>query len=309
MWTGKVLTQTEFQGNSPSLLSPVVTFGLAILVWSFTSHQTLSISRVFTSLAIITLLSEPLARLLNTVPGVVASMSCLERIQKLLEEAQESADGRRPPSDEHLGIGTGRTVVMARDVSFAAKAGEEPILKHISMDILLSTFTIVLGKVGSGKSTLLRGMLREIYCAGLLRTPSEGAAFCAETPWLVNSNIKQNILGQSEFERGWYDTVVAACDLDLDFEQLLMGDESVVGSKGLSLSGGQKQRIASRFFVGMMKAPAKRPCTDGFPGFGTCYIFQETCLHSRRCLEWIGREDSTAGLGTGFWSVWPAPPE
>jgi ATP-binding cassette, subfamily C (CFTR/MRP), member 1 len=43
-----------------------------------------------------------------------------------------------------------------------------------------------------------------------------------------------------------YDQVIRACDLEKDFAQLEGGDDTIVGSKGLTLSGGQKQRVVSK---------------------------------------------------------------
>jgi len=68
-------------------------------------------------------------------------------------------------------------------------------------------------------------------------------AFCAQTPWLVNKSIQQNILGQSLFDATWYTEVVRACALVEDFGSYPAGDRTLVGSKGITLSGGQKQRI------------------------------------------------------------------
>ena len=41
----------------------------------------------------------------------------------------------------------------------------------------------------------------------------------------------------------WYATILWACELNADLEQLPRGDLTVVGSNGAGLSGGQKQRI------------------------------------------------------------------
>lgn len=46
-------------------------------------------------------------------------------------------------------------------------------------------------------------------------------------------------------EARWYKSVVKACALDRDFEELEAGELSLVGSKGVSLSGGQKARVVS----------------------------------------------------------------
>lgn len=75
---------------------------------------------------------------------------------------------------------------------------------------------------------------------------NESIAYCAQTPWLVNKSIQENILGNSIFDGQWYGQVIRACALLEDLKNYPAGDRTVVGSKGITLSGGQKQRIVSQ---------------------------------------------------------------
>lgn len=43
----------------------------------------------------------------------------------------------------------------------------------------------------------------------------------------------------------WYSTVVFACAIGNNFEQLQVGDQDSVGSKGIVLSEGQRQRLVN----------------------------------------------------------------
>jgi ABC-type multidrug transport system fused ATPase/permease subunit len=109
----------------------------------------------------------------------------------------------------------------------------------------------IIGPVGSGKSTFLKGIANETSVLdgeAFIKYPD--LAFCEQTPWLTNSTIRENILGENTslaFDAEWYRIVVRACALDLDFKTMPAGDETPVGSKGSKLSGGQKQRIVSGF--------------------------------------------------------------
>jgi ABC-type transport system involved in cytochrome bd biosynthesis fused ATPase/permease subunit len=96
---------------------------------------------------------------------------------------------------------------------------------------------------------LLKGLLGEVFTStGFVYTSGDKEmAYCDQLPWLTNSTIKQNILGQSDLDENRYKTVVCACALDSDFAEFINGDLSLVGSNGLSLSGGQKQRVVSSF--------------------------------------------------------------
>jgi ABC-type multidrug transport system ATPase subunit len=73
---------------------------------------------------------------------------------------------------------------------------------------------------------------------------ADNVAYCAQQAWLVNANIKENILFAAPFDERRYKHVIVACALERDLEILDAGDETLVGEKGITLSGGQKQRIS-----------------------------------------------------------------
>lgn len=115
-----------------------------------------------------------------------------------------------------------------------------------AVKVQLADAIYIIFRVGSGKSTLIKSLLGETKIIdGSLQSTSGFIAYCDQTPWLMNASLKNNILGQSEFDQRWYDTVTNACCLLEDFSALPRGDESLVGSKGYALSGGQKQRVVS----------------------------------------------------------------
>lgn len=111
---------------------------------------------------------------------------------------------------------------------------------------------ILVGPVGCGKSTFLKGLAGETpVLEGELFVKYPNLAFCDDTPWLSNSSIRSNIVGEdmsAVFDPDWYRTVVSACALELDIKKMPAGDETLVGSKGSKLSGGQRQRIVSDCF-------------------------------------------------------------
>lgn len=68
-------------------------------------------------------------------------------------------------------------------------------------------------------------------------------SYTAQEPWLFSASIRDNVLFGQPYNSLWYNTVVQACALDKDFEELSHGDRSLVGEKGALLSGGQKARV------------------------------------------------------------------
>lgn len=78
---------------------------------------------------------------------------------------------------------------------------------------------------------------------GSLFLPNPDMAFCAQTPWLQNKSIRENVLGVSDYDEKWYRRVLSYCSLEEDIDEFADGDETTVGSKGVALSGGQKSRL------------------------------------------------------------------
>lgn len=139
-------------------------------------------------------------------------------------------------------------MIDVREASFGwDKDGEKAILNDISIKILPSTLTLLVGPVASGKSTLLKSLLGETYLhSGSIWFGDTGSvAYCDEDAWILNRSIRDNIVGFSEYSEEFYSTVMKACQLEEDVAHLPNGDLSVVGSQGISLSGGQKQRVVS----------------------------------------------------------------
>lgn len=136
-------------------------------------------------------------------------------------------------------------VITVRDCSAGWTEGSTPVLKDMNFSVNRGDLAIVIGPVGCGKSTLLRVVLGEVpEITGKVVVQQVEAAFSAQTPWLSNASIRDNIVGQSRYHPRWYHKVCRACALDLDFNRFEDGDRTLIGSRGITLSGGQKARVA-----------------------------------------------------------------
>ncbi|GKZ96816.1 hypothetical protein AnigIFM59636_011334 [Aspergillus niger] len=235
----------------PQLISPPLTF-------AFTT-RTLDVTRVFTSLSFLTLLTSPLSQVFQSIPGVVSALACLGRIQTFLEcethydfrqvcakitnEAGDIGEKAKIPSDESLG---GLPHVAIKNGWFGWEANKF-VLRDVSTRLLRSSLTIVVGPVGSGKSTLCKALLGEIpFSEGnvLISNMAAHVGFCDQTAFLSNGTIKENIVGFSAFHQARYEEVIEATALKHDITTLPQGDETNIGSDGIALSGGQKQRVS-----------------------------------------------------------------
>ena len=71
-----------------------------------------------------------------------------------------------------------------------------------------------------------------------------GIAYVAQTSWLLNATIRDNILFGETYDPDRYLKTLKACALMRDLETFEGGDLTEIGEKGVNLSGGQKQRIS-----------------------------------------------------------------
>jgi len=137
-----------------------------------------------------------------------------------------------------------KIILMLKDAAFGVAEDGRPIIHGLNLIIYRFSLTLVIGKVGSGKSTLLKSLIGELpLSAGSMHSIFNESSYCEQQPWLINDSIQNNILGHSNLEGKWYQTVVNSCALDKDFEALPLGGLTIIGSKGISLSGGQKARV------------------------------------------------------------------
>ncbi|KAL7941848.1 P-loop containing nucleoside triphosphate hydrolase protein [Trichoderma barbatum] len=210
-----------------------------------------TVTTAFTSLSIIGLIVAPLSHLLYSVPSFLTCLGSFERIEAFANRNKANSFNMSPPSNsdsttdiELLSITPQpkQQDVQEMNVSFRVPVQQEPKLNDLTFTITPFTLTIITGKVGSGKSMLLLGILGELEATGDLQGSLSGVSYCSQQTWLIKSSIKQNIAGPEviDIDDKWYHTVVDACALTRDFQQLPLGDNT----NALTLSGGQKQRVA-----------------------------------------------------------------
>ncbi|KAF9973812.1 hypothetical protein BGZ73_002947 [Actinomortierella ambigua] len=119
-----------------------------------------------------------------------------------------------------------------------------PVLHNISISIKRGSLTAVVGRVGEGKSSLVGALLGEMYMySGTIRSFGS-LAYVAQSAWILNDTVRNNILFGRDYDKERYLQVIKACALVPDFKMLINGDRTVIGEKGINLSGGQRQRIS-----------------------------------------------------------------
>jgi ATP-binding cassette, subfamily C (CFTR/MRP), member 1 len=260
---------------TPDLAAPVATFAV-FMVRARSSGEILDVSRLFTSVSLLVLLTLPLNQLFQSIPLFLAAVSCFRRIGDFLcEEVRvdrrvvpdaadwySSAHKSRSQPDEQLGsielrsrLTRTPSRINALDSSdtFTSEkwscgwTKDSKVLKAVDISIPRAKLTLIVGSIGTGKSTLCKALLGETLVSESyvrLNERSRDLAFCDQTPYLINASIQQNIIGFSSLDRKWYNTVVRATALDEDLASLPNGDQQLIGSNGVNLSGGQKHKVA-----------------------------------------------------------------
>ncbi|KAI9203690.1 P-loop containing nucleoside triphosphate hydrolase protein [Polychytrium aggregatum] len=126
-------------------------------------------------------------------------------------------------------------------------------LRGLKISFPLGKLSTICGSTGSGKSSIIHALLGEMKSlqgsANLTRLTRShrskgGIAFVAQTAWLANATIRDNILFGEPYDQLRYARVIEACALSKDLASFESGDLTEIGEKGINLSGGQKQRVS-----------------------------------------------------------------
>ena len=245
---------------------PLVIAFFSFMLYTLVEKKPLIPSVAFTALSLFGILRAPLDQLADMIAHVQESKVSVDRIEEFLNEDETE---KYEQLSHHENDENGQTVIGFNKATFSwgsarkSKQDGSAPFQLIGMDTTFRVggLNIVAGPTGSGKTSLLMALLGEMTLVeGRVSIPgghsredlrvdsetglTESVAYCAQQAWLVNDNIKQNILFSSPYNESRYKSVLSACALERDLDILDEGDATLVGEKGITLSGGQKQRIS-----------------------------------------------------------------
>ncbi|KAI2990210.1 hypothetical protein CBS147343_5175 [Aspergillus niger] len=231
-----ILVAYNASANSLGIFAPVLT-----LVFYALSPRTdgLHANEVFTSIALLSLVTHPANMVMTLVPRAVGIMANFARIEAYISRSSV-VDTRQIAGKEKAQHLASLDHVSIRNSSIT----DAPILRDVSFSIAKGELIVCTGAVGSGKTTLAMALLGESASGGSMFLASKKIAYCDQAPWLPSVTIRDAILGGSDFDEEWYKLVIDACCLALDLEALPDSDSTVIENNGMNLSGGQRQRIA-----------------------------------------------------------------
>ena len=110
------------------------------------------------------------------------------------------------------------------------------VVSNITLSIATGKLCAIVGRVGSGKSSLCAAILNEtILGEGSTISVKGRVAYAAQSPWILNTSVRDNILFGSPFDEERYHHVLEVCQLTHDLEMLDDGDLTEIGEKGINL--------------------------------------------------------------------------
>mmetsp|Transcript_41902 Transcript_41902/g.94664 ORF Transcript_41902/g.94664 Transcript_41902/m.94664 type:complete len:1160 (+) Transcript_41902:159-3638(+) len=118
------------------------------------------------------------------------------------------------------------------------------LLEDVTMSVNDRQLVVCVGSTGAGKSGLLASLIGELVPTKGKLSTCGSIAYVAQTAWIQNASLRDNVLFGLPLDSGRYQEVLGACALEADLAMLADGDATEIGEKGINLSGGQKQRVA-----------------------------------------------------------------
>ena len=215
---------------------------------SFTKQNSeLTLSRIFTTLAVINILVSPLNSLPWVITGFAESYASLKRFVKFMKVEDLNiltfydniADFYQDDSVTSIQNGTfsypsSENIIPAENVV--------PVLKNLTLSLSTGQKLGVFGPVGCGKSSIHRTLMAELNkLSGQVRTSTHllknGIAYCPQKPWIFKGTVSDNI---TLFTEKVNLELATECLNKVDLEKAM---DFQVGESGQKLSGGQKVKL------------------------------------------------------------------
>ncbi|KAL5539368.1 hypothetical protein UlMin_044411 [Ulmus minor] len=200
----------------------------------------LSTSRIFTFLASVRIVQEPIRLVPDVVGAFIEAKISLNRISSFLEAPELQSGHKRQKSDsqDHEQA----ISMIATGISWENNL-VKATLSNINLVVRPGEKVAICGEVGSGKSTILAAILGEVpNIRGLVHVYGK-MAYVSQSAWIQSGTIQENILFGSPMDPHRYQQVLRKSSLLKDHEMLPLGDLTEIGERGVNLSGGQKQRV------------------------------------------------------------------
>jgi ATP-binding cassette subfamily B protein len=215
---------------------------------------TLSLGAYSTMVFLTQRLLWPLTRLGETLDQYQRAMASTQRVFQLLDQPLPAAARSPVLAPDNLPV---RGHIRFESVTFTYRE-RQPLLNHLSLEILPGQLTGIVGATGSGKSTLVKLLLRLYEVEGgqitldgrelrdwPVDTLRSQMGWVSQEVFLFHGTVLENItygsFGASVEAIEHAARIAEAHDF---IQELPQGYDTIIGERGQKLSGGQRQRLA-----------------------------------------------------------------
>jgi ABC-type multidrug transport system fused ATPase/permease subunit len=216
----------------------------------------LTSTKVFVSLALFNLLNFPLIMFPSVISSSVEASVAFSRLRTFLSNEELNPDAvtfeplpYQNGGSPKRGAGVASSVPLV-EISKGSFKWASPtstsgnlILDTIDLQCSTASLVAIVGPVGAGKSSLLSAILGEMTKISGSVVVRGSVAYAAQSPWITNATLRENVLFGLRYDETWYNKVLDACGLRSDLQVLPGGDLVEIGERGINLSGGQKARV------------------------------------------------------------------
>ncbi|KAJ3384810.1 hypothetical protein HDU92_003409 [Lobulomyces angularis] len=250
----------------------LLSYGSGILVsistfatFTLIQGERLSPSVAFTALSLLHRLSRELGFIPMEFTHILQMKVSMDRIRDYLAEVElEKYQGDIVRNEEELdtiGFKNAKFIYHGSVIDPALDTNTFQ-LQSLDVEFPIGKLSVICGATGAGKTSLILALLGELNRVNgecFLPDPRlhafnnpdaetglipRSTSYVAQTAWMLNATVRDNILFGRPFNAKRYFEVIEACALTRDLETLDAGDMTEIGEKGVNVSGGQKQRIS-----------------------------------------------------------------
>mmetsp|Transcript_2191 Transcript_2191/g.4688 ORF Transcript_2191/g.4688 Transcript_2191/m.4688 type:complete len:1358 (+) Transcript_2191:142-4215(+) len=237
------------------VLGMFATFSTYVLV---SEDNIMTASMVFTLAMLFNMLKFPINSAGTLLGKAALGVQAMQRLSHFIaRESNELSSNNETSKDGNVVLEVANGEFYVGNTASEASLDTEKVsdtcgsgftLSGVNFSVARGEVVAVVGSVASGKSTLIQGLLGDIQSSSDTRISSlsnnVSVSVACQTPFILSTTVRENILFGSSFDKERYERVLDACCLNPDLQAWPAGDLTEIGERGVTMSGGQKARVS-----------------------------------------------------------------